>query len=109
MKFLVEMDNVKSGQPLSKEAARSFIEGTIFPTLAKAGQLIQEGRITAGGAVAGRIAIRFIADVETIEQLDQMISSLPLWPVAETRVTPLVDFTDRRAHVEALLERFTKI
>ncbi len=108
MKFLVEMDNIRSGQPLSKEAARSFIEGIIFPTLKKVVELAQEGRIMGGGAVTGRIAIRFIADVETVEQLDQMISSLPLWPVAETRVTPLVDFTDRRAHVEALLERITK-
>ncbi len=108
MKFLVELDHVKTGQPLTQDTARSFIEGIIFPTIAKAEELIQEGRIVAGGPVAGRIAIRFIAEVETVQQLDQLVSSLPLWTVAETRVTPLIEFSDRRAHIQALLERMTK-
>ncbi len=108
MKFLVEMDHIKSGRPFTEETGRSFIEGIILPTLAKAEELVHEGRIAAGGAATGRIAIRFIADVETVEELDQIISSIPLWPVSETRVTPLVDFKDRRAHVKGLLERVTK-
>ncbi len=108
MKFLVELDHLKTGQPLTQDTARSFIEGIIFPTIAKAEQLIQEGRIVAGGPVAGRIAIRFIAEVETVQQLDQLVSSLPLWTVAETRVTPLIEFSDRRAHIQALLQRMTK-
>jgi hypothetical protein len=33
-----------------------------------------------------------------------MIAGLPLWPVAETRVTPLITFSERRNHVEALVE-----
>ena len=108
MKFLVELDHVKTGQPFTQDTARSFIEGIIFPTIARAEQLVQEGRIVAGGPVAGRIAIRFIAEVETVQQLDQLVSSLPLWTVAETRVTPLIDFKDRRAHIQALLQRMTK-
>ena len=108
MRFLVELDHIKTGQPLTQDAARSFIEGIIFPTIARAEQLVQEGHIVAGGPVAGRIAIRFIAEVETAQELDQLISSLPLWTVADTRVTPLIDFKDRRAHIQALLERMTK-
>ncbi len=108
MKFLVELDHVKTGQPLTPETARSFIEGIIFPTIARAEELVREGRIVAGGPVAGRIAVRFIAEVETAQELDRLVSSLPLWTVAETRVTPLIDFKDRRAHIEALLQRLTK-
>ncbi len=108
MKFLVELDHSKTGQPLTQDSARSFIEGIIYPTIARAEQLIQEGRIVAGGPVAGRIALRFIADVETVQQLDQIVSSLPLWTVADTRVTPLVDFSDRRAHIQALFQRMTE-
>ena len=108
MKFLVELDHVKTGQPLTPETARSFIESVIYPTIARAEQLAQEGHIVAGGPVAGRIAIRFIADVETAQELDQLVSSLPLWTVAETRVTPLIDFSDRRAHIQALLQRIMK-
>jgi muconolactone delta-isomerase len=108
MKFLVELDHPKTGQPFTEETARAFIEGIIFPTIARAEQLVEQGRIVAGGPVAGRIALRFIADVETIPQLDQIISSLPLWTVADTRVTPLIDFSDRRAHIQTLLQRMTK-
>ena len=108
MKFLVELDHIKTGQPFTEDTARSFIEGIIFPTLTKAEQLAQEGCIVAGGPIAGRIALRFIAEVETTQQLDQLVSSLPLWTVADTRVTPLIDFSDRRAHIQTLLERITK-
>ena len=108
MKFLVELDHIKTGELFTENTARSFIEGIIFPTIARAEQLVQEGRIIAGGPVAGRIAIRFIAEVETVQQLDQLVSSLPLWTVADTRVTPLIDFSDRRTHIQALLQRLTK-
>lgn len=103
MRFMVEMDHVGTGQPRTADIGRSFIEGVIFPTLARGEQLAREGRIVAGGPVAGRIALRFIAEVETVQEIDRLVESLPLWAVAETRVTPLIEFSDRRAHVEVLL------
>ena len=36
-----------------------------------------------------------------------MLTSIPLWCVAETRVTPLIEFSDRRANVLALLRHVT--
>jgi muconolactone delta-isomerase len=105
MRFLVEIDHVASGQPRSPDASRAFIEDIIVPTLAGAEQLAHEGRIVAGGPVAGRIALRFIADVATVEELDRLVTGLPLWTVATTRVTPLIGFDDRRAHVAVLLQR----
>lgn len=105
MKFLVELDHVKTGQPLNKDSARAFVEGIIFPTIDRARQLAKEGRIVAGGPVVGRVALRFIADVESPQKLDQLVTSLPLWTVAETRVTPLMGFNDRRTHIQALLDR----
>ncbi|HVU36102.1 MAG TPA: muconolactone Delta-isomerase family protein [Opitutaceae bacterium] len=101
---MVEIDHPKTGQPLSLEAGRAFIENVILPTLARAEQLAKQGRIIAGGPVAGRIALRFIAEVESPQSLDRLISGLPLWPISDTRVTPLVDFTERRAQVELLLQ-----
>src|SRR5271165_1870400 len=108
MKFLVEIDHPKTGQVVSAETSRGFIEGIIFPTLARAEQLVKEGIILAGGPVAGRIALRFIAEVESAQQIDQIITSLPLWTISDTRVTALIEFGDRRTHVEALLERYKK-
>ena len=105
MRFLVEIDHVKSGSPLTGESARAFVESVIFPTLDRAEELVREGRIVAGGPVAGRIALRFVADAESSEQLDRIVTSLPLWTVAETRVTPLIEFGERREHVRALIGR----
>lgn len=104
----MELDHQTTGQPYTEETARDFIESVIFPTLERAEELAQDSRIIAGGPVAGRIALRFITEVDSAQELDQLVSSLPLWTVAKTRVTPLIDFSERRTHVEALLERLTK-
>ncbi len=53
MKFLVELDHVKTGQPFTEDTRRSFIESIIFPTLDKAEQLVQQGLIVAGGPAVG--------------------------------------------------------
>jgi muconolactone delta-isomerase len=108
MKYLIELDHVKNAAPLTRQAGREFVEEVIFPTMARAEQLAREGSIVAGGPVAGRIALRFIAEADSPQQVDALVSSLPLWPVAETRVTPLVEFGERRAHVEALRQRLVE-
>jgi hypothetical protein len=104
MLFLVELDHVKSGIMLGPEAGRAFIEQIIFPTLARAEQLVAEKKILAGGPVLGRVALRFIVEANSLQDVDRIITSLPLWPDADMRVTPLMAFTDRRKHVQTLLE-----
>lgn len=103
MTFLVEIDHVKSGIAPTPEAGRSFIEQIIFPTLARAAQLVTEGRIVAGGPVVGRIALRLVFEADSAAAVDRLVSTLPLWTVADVRVIPLTGFADRRAHVEELL------
>ena len=104
MLFLVELDHVKSGVQMTPEAARSFIEQVIFPTLARAEQLTNEKKIVAGGPVTGRIALRFIAEAESASEVDKLVTSLPLWPLAEARVTPLISFGERHQHAQHLLD-----
>ena len=104
MLFLVELDRVGSSTMLGPEAGRTFIEQIIFPTLARAEELVKQKKILAGGPAVGRIALRFIAEADSPEDVDRIITSLPIWPLAETRVTPLIAFNDRRMHVQKLLE-----
>ena len=104
MLFLVELDHVKSGTPLTPDAGRAFIEHIIFPTLARAEQLVAEKKILAGGPTVGRIALRFVLEAESPQEVDRIVSSFPLWPLAEARVTPLVAFADRRESVQNLLK-----
>ena len=106
MLFLVELDRVNPGGTPTPEGGRTFIEQVIFPTLARAEQLMAEGKILSGGAVAGRVSLRFIVDARSSEEVDRLVTSLPVWTVAETRVTPLIAVGQRREHVQSLLEGF---
>ncbi len=54
--------------------------------------------------MVGRIALRFIVEADSPQEVDRLVTSLPLWPLSETRVTPLIAFTDRRKHAQGLLE-----
>jgi len=103
MLFLVELDHVTSGN-LTPEAGRAFIEHYIFPTLARAEQLMAEKKILSGGPVAGRVALRLIMEADSTEHVDRMVTTLPIWPLAKTRITPLTTFAERRDHVRALLD-----
>jgi hypothetical protein len=105
MKFLVEMDHSKTGQRLNDAAARAFVDEVISPTLDRAQALVKQGCILAGGPVAGSIALRFIAEVESTQHLDELVSSIALSSVAYTRVTALIEFDDRRPHLQGLLQR----
>jgi len=108
MLFLVELDHVKSGIPLSPEAGLSFIKQYIFPTLARAEQLVAEKKIVAGGPVVGHIALRLIVEADSLAEVDRLVYSLPLYPLAETKITPLIAFADRRASVQAVMERLSQ-
>jgi muconolactone delta-isomerase len=108
MLFLIELDHVKQGTPLTPEIGRAFIEQTIFPTLARAEELVKAKKILAGGPVLGRVALRLIVEADSSSDVDKIITSLPIWPLAETRVTPLITFSERRQHAEALLESLQK-
>ena len=104
MLFLVELDHVRSGAPLSPQAARTFIEEVIFPTISRGEELVDEGKIVCGRPVARRVALRLMIEAESVGEVDEFVTSLPLRPLAETRVTPLISFGERRRHVQKLLE-----
>jgi muconolactone delta-isomerase len=105
MLFLVELDHVNSGNMVTPESGQAFIENIILPTLARAEQLVAEKRILSGGPVVGRVALRLIVDADSAEHVDSLITSLPVWPMADTRVTPLMTFSERRHHAQDILER----
>ena len=107
MLFLVELDRVNPGSTPTPESGRTFIEQVIFPTLDRAEQFAAEGTILSGGVVAGQVALRFIVEANSPEDVDRVVTSLPLWTVAETKVTPLISFAERREHVKDLLDRIS--
>ena len=83
---------------------RKFIEQLILPTLDRAEQLVAEKKIIAGGLASGRISPRFIVEADSPTEVDRILFSIPLWPAAETKVTPLVSFAERRSRVQEVLK-----
>lgn len=107
MLYLVELDHVNPGTTPTPETGRTFIEQVIFPTLARAERLAAEGTILSGGAVVGQVALRFTVEANSTEEVDRIVTSLPVWTVAETKITPLISFGERREHVKTLLDRIS--
>ncbi len=82
-----------------------LIEQFVLPALERCKALETEKRIAAGGPVGGRIALALIVRAGSIQELDELLQTLPVWPLMETTVTPLTNFEDRILAVRSTLER----
>ena len=97
MRFLVTIDATDVGVETPPERLAHVIDQMIIPGVEKLAQLEQEGRIQGGGYTAAR-GNAFIVDAESSEEVDQLVTSLPHWPVVKVDVKPLIPHS-------ALLER----
>ena len=52
----------------------------------------QQGKVLAGGIMAGRKGGYAIFDVESSEELHRLVSQLPMNPFIETEITPLISY-----------------
>jgi muconolactone delta-isomerase len=106
MQYLVHMKLASSARPTTAEEGRVLAEQFILPTLARCEELVAQKKILAGGPVSGTIAIALVVEVDTVPELDKLLTSLPAWPQMETEVTPLTTFDGRR---QSLLARFKEL
>lgn len=104
MQFLVELDHV--------QVRRANVAGS-RPVLHRASDLSDDRASRAPHcrtehrrwrSLSGRIALRLIVQAESASHADQLVTSVPHWPLAETRITPLISFAERREHAQKLLE-----
>jgi len=103
MNYLVQM--TLADRPASRQEGVAFIEHVILPTLELCKKLEAEKKIIAGGPLSGAIALTLIVNAESAGELDALITSLPVWPLMETKVTPLGTFDVRIQAVRARLEQ----
>ena len=52
----------------------------------------QQGKILAGGIIAGRKGSYAIFDVDSIEELQGLIAQTPLFPFIEVELIPLISY-----------------
>lgn len=100
--YLVEMKLAPTGTIPTPAEGIAFTERFILPTLDACEKLATTGRIVAGGPVVGVMTFAFVARSESAQQLEELVTSLPVWPRAQTTVTPLGTFHHR---AEAIRQR----
>jgi muconolactone delta-isomerase len=105
MQYLVEMKLVPQSRPTTNEEGTAFIEQYIFPTLELCKKLQDEKKILAGGPTSASIGLVLIVNAESARELDDLITSLPVWSRMETDVTPLTTFEGRVEILRPTLER----
>src|ERR1700722_16993884 len=103
MNYLVQLK--LTSRPDTSQEGIVFIEQFILPTLDLCKRLEAEKKIVAGGPLSGAIALSLIVSVESVQELDELITSLPVWPRTETTVTPLSTFDVRIQAVRSRLQQ----
>ena len=103
MNYLVQLK--LASRPDTPQEGIVFIEQFILPTLEQCKRLEVEKKIVAGGPLSGAVALSLIVSAESAQELDDLITSLPVWPQMETTVTPLSTFDVRMKAVRARLEQ----
>jgi muconolactone delta-isomerase len=103
MNYLVQLK--LASRPDTPQEGIVFIEQFILPTLELCKRLEAEKKIVAGGPLSGAVALSLILSAESAQELDDLITSLPVWPRMETTVTPLSTFDVRMQAVRARLEQ----
>jgi len=105
MHYLVQMKLASHSRPDSPQEETTFIQGYIFPSLEMLKKLQEENKILAGGPMSGTIGIALILQADSAQEIDELVESLPVWPLMETAVTPLTTFDGRITTLRPKLER----
>jgi hypothetical protein len=95
--YLVEMNFAPFASPPTPQEVAAFAERFALPTLDALEKLAAAGRILAGGPFLAAVGFSFVARAASPEELEEMVTGLPLWTRAQTRVVPLGTFEGRAA------------
>jgi muconolactone delta-isomerase len=103
MRFLVTIDGSGiAGMP--PERFVQVLDQMVVPGVEKLDQWEQEGKIHGGGYTAGRGGV-FMIDADSSEEVDQLLTSLPHWPVVKVDVQPLISTSSLLERARAIRQR----
>ncbi|MBI4333304.1 MAG: hypothetical protein HY673_18725 [Chloroflexi bacterium] len=105
MLYLVTMENMDQG-PLTPQQNIEMMERAVIPTLEMAVKWQAEKRIMAGGGPVGSRSGVMIIEATSNEELNALLQSVPLWPLSETAVVPLVGFKAQLDSARKMLDAF---
>ena len=103
MQYLVQMKIVPQGRPMSAEEGAAFFEEFIQPTLEQCKNLEAEKNILAGGPISRTIGLALVVKADSEKELDDLVTSLPVWPRMETAIAPPTTFEERALSIQRRL------
>jgi hypothetical protein len=109
MRYLVEMKLFGSARPRDPQDGIILIERYILPSIEICRKWQADGKLLAGGPVSASIQLAIVLEAESVQELDVLVESLPVWPLMETRVTPLTTFEDRIQAVQSKLKQLKSL
>ena len=104
MKYLVTMELMGVPPAASPQELVQFLERVVIPSEETVVKLEEDGKILAGGDLAGRRGWALIVDAASNEELNGLLMSIPEWPLMEVEVTPLVSAATQLAGIRRELE-----
>ncbi len=103
MLYIVRTDNFAFDPTITPQQAAGLIENMVIPTIERLIQLKSEGKVLVAGTPPGEKRVYFIADAASHHEISQLVDSLPLWPIHQWEITPLVDIEDHLDIIRKLL------
>src|SRR5215831_12623847 len=104
MQYLVQMKIVPPGRHHECGGGNSLLRRVHPPPLKLCKKLEDEKRILAGGPISGTIGLALVVKADSAKELDDLVTSLPVWPRMETAITPLTTFDDRALSIKRRLD-----
>jgi muconolactone delta-isomerase len=106
MRFLVTMEHIDTGEAPPPRELAALIEKVVLPSVKTLGEWEKAGK-AKGGILAGRRGAAFIIDVDSHEQLSDMLRSVPMWGVSDVDIVPL-ESIDHRYKVDGEMAKQLK-
>lgn len=104
MKYLVQASEAPLS--LSLQKAVQVLQRLVLPSMDRMIRMEERNQILAGGLPVGDRAFVFIIEAASNEELDEILTALPVWGSMKWQVIPLEPFALRAARDRAFVERF---
>ena len=92
MLYLVEFEATQASAPTSREQTIERLDTLVIPTLENLGK---DGKVRAGGIVAGTLAGAFVVEAKSKDEVTEFVRALPASNIMQWQVTPLDTFAHR--------------
>ncbi len=104
MRFLVTIEGSDVVVGMPPERLGQLMHQMVVPGIEKLAQWEQEGKIHGGGYAAARGNV-FVIEADSVEEVEQLVTSLPHWGLVNVDVKPLISHSTMLERARAMEQR----